>query len=122
MKPKLKPPGTKRLKVKCDILMSTSAFKFNLRRYNEEEEEELLAVAACGDIAVSAAGSEAAATVAGEGCGASDSFYGSDQRLAGLGGDIAAAAGSGQCRSCPLVSSETVYWVRRCMFPLSTPR
>ena len=33
MKPKLKPPGTKRLKLKCDILLSTSAFKFNLRRY-----------------------------------------------------------------------------------------
>ena len=32
-KPKLKPPGTKRLKLKRDILLSTSAFKFNLRRY-----------------------------------------------------------------------------------------
>jgi len=33
MKPKLKPPGTKRFKLKCDILLSTSAFKFDLRRY-----------------------------------------------------------------------------------------
>jgi hypothetical protein len=33
IKPKLKPPGTKRLKPKCDILLSTSAFKFSLRRY-----------------------------------------------------------------------------------------
>jgi len=33
MKPKLKLPGTQRLKLKCDILLSTSAFKFNLRRY-----------------------------------------------------------------------------------------
>jgi len=33
VKPLLKPPGTKRLKVMCDILLSTSAFKFNLRRY-----------------------------------------------------------------------------------------
>ena len=33
IKPKLKPPGTKRLKVQCDILLSTSAFHFNLRRY-----------------------------------------------------------------------------------------
>jgi len=33
IKPKLKPPGTKRLKLKCDIPLSTSAFKFNLRRY-----------------------------------------------------------------------------------------
>ena len=28
----MKPPGTKRLKLKCDILLSTSAFNFNLRR------------------------------------------------------------------------------------------
>jgi hypothetical protein len=33
IKPKLKPLATKRLKVKCDILLSTTAFKFNLRRY-----------------------------------------------------------------------------------------
>ena len=33
MKPKLKPPGTKRLKLKHDVLLSTFAFKFNLRRY-----------------------------------------------------------------------------------------
>jgi hypothetical protein len=32
MKPKLKPPGTKRLKLKCDLSLSTSAFKINLRR------------------------------------------------------------------------------------------
>ena len=34
LKLKLKPPGTKRLKPKCDILLSTPAFKFELRRYN----------------------------------------------------------------------------------------
>ena len=33
IKPKLKPPGTKRLILKCDTLLSTSAFKFHLRRY-----------------------------------------------------------------------------------------
>ena len=33
MKPKLKPPETKRLKLNCDIMLSTSAFEFNLRRY-----------------------------------------------------------------------------------------
>jgi hypothetical protein len=33
MKPKLKPPGTERLKLKCDILLLSSAFKINLRRY-----------------------------------------------------------------------------------------
>jgi hypothetical protein len=34
IKPKLKSPGTKHLKLKCDILLSTSAFKFKLRRYS----------------------------------------------------------------------------------------
>jgi len=34
IKPKLKPPGTNCLTLKCDKLLSTSAFKFNLRRYN----------------------------------------------------------------------------------------
>ena len=34
MKPKLKPPGAKRLKLNCNVPLSTSAFKFNLRRYN----------------------------------------------------------------------------------------
>jgi hypothetical protein len=33
MKPKLKPPGNNRLTVKCDMLLSNFAFKFNLRRY-----------------------------------------------------------------------------------------
>jgi hypothetical protein len=36
IKPKLKPPRNKRLKLICDILLSTSAFKFKLRRYNKE--------------------------------------------------------------------------------------
>jgi hypothetical protein len=36
MKPNLKPPGRKHLKLKCNILLSTSAFKFNLRRHNKE--------------------------------------------------------------------------------------
>ena len=34
MKSKLKAPGTTRLKLKCDILLSTSAFKIKLRRYS----------------------------------------------------------------------------------------
>ena len=33
IKPKLNPPGTKRLKLNCDKLLPTSAFKFDLRRY-----------------------------------------------------------------------------------------
>ena len=36
MKLKLKPPGTQRLKLKCGKLLSTSAFKLNLRRYSTE--------------------------------------------------------------------------------------
>ena len=32
VKPMLKPPGTKRLKLKCDVLLSSFAFKINLRR------------------------------------------------------------------------------------------
>jgi len=31
--PKFKAPVTKRLKLNCDVLLSTSAFKFNLRHY-----------------------------------------------------------------------------------------
>jgi len=34
MKPKLKPPGSKLLKLKFDKPLSDFAFKFNLRRYN----------------------------------------------------------------------------------------
>ena len=33
IKPKLRPPGTKRLKPNCDVLLSNSASKSNLRRY-----------------------------------------------------------------------------------------
>jgi hypothetical protein len=33
IKPTLEPTGTKRLKLKCDVLLSTAAFKFDLRRY-----------------------------------------------------------------------------------------
>ena len=40
MKPKLKPPGTQRLTLKCDILLSNCAFKFNLRRYTKVGVEE----------------------------------------------------------------------------------
>ena len=33
MKHILKPPGAKHLKLKCDTVLSTFAFKFSLRRY-----------------------------------------------------------------------------------------
>ena len=35
IKPKLEPPGTMCLKVKCSTLLSNSAFKSNLRRYTK---------------------------------------------------------------------------------------
>ena len=39
--PTLKAPGTKRLKLKCDTLLSTFAFKFHLRRYIEAKFEHI---------------------------------------------------------------------------------
>jgi len=39
IKPKLKPPGTKRLKIKCDILLSAYPSNFNSRRYTEVSAE-----------------------------------------------------------------------------------
>ena len=41
--PKLKPPGTKHLKVKCNTLLSTFAFKFDSRRYNKVLKMEIRA-------------------------------------------------------------------------------
>jgi hypothetical protein len=34
IKPKLKAPGTKRLKLRSDEMLSTFGFKFKLRRYS----------------------------------------------------------------------------------------
>ena len=49
IKPKLKPPGTKRLKLECDILLSTSAFKFNFRRFAQAvRDTQLLWIPAAG--------------------------------------------------------------------------
>ena len=39
IKHKLKPPRSKRLKVRCVVPVLIFAFKFNLRRYNEVYEE-----------------------------------------------------------------------------------
>ena len=36
IKPELKPPGTERLKLNYDVLLLTSAFKINLRRYIQD--------------------------------------------------------------------------------------
>jgi len=40
MKPTLKAPGYKHLKLEHENLLSNFAFNFNLRRYNEEDEEK----------------------------------------------------------------------------------
>jgi hypothetical protein len=82
MKPKLKPPGTKRLKLTCDILLSTSAFKFNLRRYNAVGYDLQDAYAQCSDF-------DAAAGV---GNGGGDSSSG-DGRGGGDGGSGAGGGG-----------------------------
>jgi len=42
VKSKLQPPETKPLKLKCDKLLSTCAFEFNLRRYNPARQSRLL--------------------------------------------------------------------------------
>jgi len=39
IKPQLKAPGTKRLKLKHDGPLSNFAFKFNLRRYSKVDEQ-----------------------------------------------------------------------------------
>jgi hypothetical protein len=62
IKPKLKPAGTKPLKLKWDVLLSTSVFEFNWRRYMEEEEAAAAATAA--GRAAAAAAAEAAAAAA----------------------------------------------------------
>ena len=48
MKPKLKPPGTERLKLTCDKLLSTYAFRFSLRRYTVGAAPLLLGFACLG--------------------------------------------------------------------------
>jgi hypothetical protein len=42
MKPNLKPPGTNRLELRCDIPISNYAFEFNLRRCSLERIDELM--------------------------------------------------------------------------------
>jgi len=47
MKPTLKAPGTKRLKLKYDVPLSNFAFKFNLRRYSKAAESGRTGSALC---------------------------------------------------------------------------
>jgi hypothetical protein len=48
IKPMLKPPGTKRWKLKYGKLLSKIAFNFNLRRYTEGPSVEIGASVAAG--------------------------------------------------------------------------
>jgi len=45
MKPMLKPPGTERLKLKYDELLSSFAFKFHLRRYTKDKSKRVITFA-----------------------------------------------------------------------------
>jgi len=47
IKPKLKPPGNKRLTLEYDGLLSNFAFKSNLRRYSEDIREAISYGRAC---------------------------------------------------------------------------
>jgi hypothetical protein len=62
MKPKLKPPGIKCSKLKYCIPLSTSAFKFNLRRYMTAQQDAAAEGGADGG-GVDADGAEVAAPV-----------------------------------------------------------
>jgi len=42
IKPMLKPPGTQHLKLKCDIVLSTFAFNFNLHHCSAGEDRQRL--------------------------------------------------------------------------------
>ena len=42
IKPTLKPPGTKRFKLKYDEVLSNFAFNFNLRRYSKGQKVMIL--------------------------------------------------------------------------------
>ena len=62
---KLKAAGTKRLKLKCPMLLSTPAFNFNLRRYIEAQYSSLLdqaSVERAAALSAAAGASTAAAT------------------------------------------------------------
>jgi len=56
MKPALKPHGTERLNLKRDLLLSTSAFKFNLRRFSKWLTPFPSAIVALGFYGISEAG------------------------------------------------------------------
>jgi hypothetical protein len=61
IKPILKPPGTKRLELKCDILLSTFAFKVKLRRYTLVDSDDEEGGTKTGPAAAAAAGGSSSA-------------------------------------------------------------
>ena len=67
IKPMLKAPKTKRLRPKCDALLSSFAFKFNLRRYNEDlrSEAESTRSTVSRTVALTGTGSTSSRTIAG---------------------------------------------------------
>jgi hypothetical protein len=65
MKPTLKAPGIKLLKVKYDKRLSKPAFKFNLRRYTQLHDEASFAVTLARRLAAMVTGRDQVAAVAG---------------------------------------------------------
>ena len=55
MKPKLKLPGSERLKLKCDVLLLNPAFECNLRRYILGTDATNPSAATCNDTSTPAA-------------------------------------------------------------------
>lgn len=84
-------------------------------------------VSACGSLAVEEAGDEAVVIVVGDGdcvVRGSSFFYGFDVQP-GLGGMASVSSASSdnvpdgsRCLSCPLVTSDTMYWVRPTVVPI----
>jgi len=60
IKTTLKPTGTQRLKLKCHVLLSTSAFTSSLRRYTKDTPQPALPAALVDAAALSAAAAAAA--------------------------------------------------------------
>ena len=114
IKPMLKPPGTKHLKLKCDILHSTFAFNFYLRRYSKGARGE---GGGGGDSAAAAAAAAAARKSGGGGAAGSKS-------AANPAPGLAAAARAAAARKNPdeLRQRMDDIKVGRCRFTLSNLR
>ena len=116
IKPALKPPGSKRLKLECDILLSNFASKFSLRRYSKGKGKGAAGAGGGG------AGADAGAG-AGDAAGGSGASGGAADAAAALCQPVVAAkaaapkSGKPQFRFAPKVTPK----VGRCRLTLSSP-